>query len=73
MRQIKIARDSYRAANADTDPQWLSELSPEYLEKKMLICPADATDRTPGVLTEGGDPTLPRSYLTIPSIGGLPI
>lgn len=64
LRQIKLARDSYRAANADTDPQWLSELSPEYLEKKMLICPADATDGTPGVLTEGGsDPTLPCSYL----------
>lgn len=64
LRQIKLALDSYRAANADTDPQWLSELSPEYLEKKMLICPADATDGTPGVLTEGGsDPTLPCSYL----------
>ena len=64
LRQIKLARDNYRAANADTDPQWLSELSPEYLEKKVLLCTADATAGDPGVLTEGAsDPTLPCSYL----------
>ena len=64
LRLIKLARDNYRAANADTDPQWLSELSPEYLESKALLCPADATAGVPGVLTEGAaDSTLPCSYL----------
>ena len=64
LRQIKIARDNYRAANADTDPQWLSELSPQYLDKKVLLCPADPTVGVPGVLTEdASDPTLRCSYL----------
>ncbi len=64
LRQIKLARDNYRASNADTDPQWLSELSTEYLEKKVLLCPADPTVGTPGVLTDdASDPTLPCSYL----------
>ena len=64
LRQIKRAREDYRAANADIDPQWLSELSPQYLEKKVLLCPADPTAGVPGVLTEGAsDPTLPCSYL----------
>lgn len=64
LRLIKLALEKYRAANADTDPQWLSELSPEYLDKKVLLCPADATAGVPGVLTEGAaDPTLPCSYL----------
>ena len=64
LRQIKLARDNYRASNADTDPQWLSELSPEYLEKEMLLCPTDPTVGTPGVLTDdASDPTLPCSYL----------
>ena len=64
LRQIKRARENYRAANADADPQWLSELSPEYLEEKVLLCPADPTAGVPGVLTEGSsDPTLPCSYL----------
>ena len=59
-----MAREKYRIANADTDPQWLSEFSPGYLEKKGLLCPADATAGVPGVLTEGAaDPTLPCSYL----------
>ena len=64
LRQIKLALEKYRIANADTDPQWLSDLSPEYLAKKILLCPADTTAGTPGVLTEGAsDPTLPCSYL----------
>ena len=64
LRQIKVARDNYRASNADTDPQWLSELSPQCIEEKMLLCPADATIGVPGVLTEdASDPTLPCSYL----------
>ncbi len=64
LRQIKLAREKYRITNADADPQWLSELSPEYLEEKVLICPADGTAGDPGVLTEGAaDPTLPCSYL----------
>ena len=58
LRRIQQAREKYR------DPQWLSELTPEYLDKKYLLCPADATDGKPGVLTEGAeDPTLPCSYL----------
>ncbi len=64
LRQIKLARDNYRASNADIDPQWLSELSPQYLEKEGLLCPADPTVGTPGVLTDdASDPTLPCSYL----------
>ena len=64
LRQIKRALDDYRAANADADPQWLSDLSPQYLEKKVLLCPADPTVGVPGVLTEdASDPTLPCSYL----------
>ena len=64
LRQIRRALEDYRAANADAYPQWLSELSPEYLEKKVLLCPADPTAGVPGVLTEGAsDPTLPCSYL----------
>ncbi|RKU21752.1 hypothetical protein C6503_04770, partial [Candidatus Poribacteria bacterium] len=64
LRLIKLALEKYRIANAGADPQWLSELSPEYLEKKVLLCPADATAGVPGVLTEGAaDPTLPCSYL----------
>ena len=64
LRQIKLAREKYQIANADADPQWLSELSPQYLDNKVLLCPADATTGVPGVLTEGAaDPTLPCSYL----------
>ncbi len=64
LRQIKLARESYRASNADADPQWISDLSPQYLDEKLLVCPADTTAGKPGVLTEGGvDPALPCSYL----------
>ncbi len=64
LRQIKRALDDYRAANADAYPQWLSDLSPQYLEKRALLCPADPTAGVPGVLTEdASDPTLPCSYL----------
>ena len=64
LRQIKRALDDYRAANTDAYPQWLSDLSPQYLEKKALLCPADPTAGVPGVLTEGAsDPILPCSYL----------
>ena len=64
LRQIKRARDDYRADNADADPQWLSDLSPQYLDEKVLLCPADPTAGVPGVLTEdASDPTLPCSYL----------
>ena len=63
LRQIQLAREKY-SDDTNKDPQWLSELVPEYLEKKTLLCPADATNGKPGVLTEGaGDPTLPCSYL----------
>ena len=63
LRQIKLALENYRA-EVGGEPQWLSELSPQYLEKKVLLCPADTTAGIPGVLTEdGSDPTLPCSYL----------
>ena len=63
LRQIKLALENYRA-EADGEPQWLSELSPQYIEEKALLCPADTTGGIPGVLTEGAsDPTLPCSYL----------
>ncbi len=63
LRQIQLALENYRA-EVDTEPQWLSELSPEYLKKNVLLCPADTTAGVPGVLTVGGsDPTLPCSYL----------
>lgn len=63
LRQIQLALENHRA-KVDAEPQWLSELSPEYLKKNVLLCPADTTVGVPGVLTEGGsDPTLPCSYL----------
>lgn len=63
LRQIKLALENYRA-ETDGEPQWLSELAPQYLEEKVLLCPADTTVGIPGVLTEdGSDPTLPCSYL----------
>ena len=63
LRQIKLALENHRA-EVDGEPQWLSELFPQYLEKKVLLCPADPTAGVPGVLTEGAsDPTLPCSYL----------
>ena len=63
LRRIQQAVEKYRNAT-NNDPQWLSELSPEYLDKKYLLCPADSTNGTPGVLTDGAeDPTLPCSYL----------
>ena len=63
LRRIQQAVEKYRD-DTNNDPQWLSELSPEYLDKKHLLCPADATNGTPGVLTDGAeDPTLPCSYL----------
>lgn len=63
LQQIKLALENYYA-EADTEPQWLSELSPRYLDKKFLLCPSDATRGKPGVLTEDAeDPGLPCSYL----------
>lgn len=63
LRQIQLALENHRV-EVGAEPQWLSELSPQYLEKKMLLCPADPTAGIPGVLTEdGSDPTLPCSYL----------
>ena len=63
LRQVQLAREKY-SDDTNKDPQWLSELAPEYLEKKTLLCPADATNGKPGVLTEGAaDPALPCSYL----------
>ena len=64
LRQIQMAFENYRSVNANADPQWLSDLSPEHLEKEVLLCPADVTAGAPGVLTQAaGDPTLPCSYL----------
>lgn len=63
LRQIKLALENYRA-ETDVEPQSLSELAPQYLAEKVLLCPADTTVGIPGVLTEdGSDPTLPCSYL----------
>ena len=63
LRRIQLALENHRA-EADGEPQWLSELVPQYLEEKVLLCPADTTGGIPGVLTEdGSDPTLPCSYL----------
>lgn len=63
LRQIKLALENHRA-EVGAEPQWLSELSPQYLERKVLLCPADPTAGIPGVLTEdASDPTLPCSYL----------
>ena len=64
LRRIQLAFKSYRDSNAGAYPQWLSELSPQYFDEKVLLCPADATNGKPGVLTEGGsDPIHPCSYL----------
>ena len=63
LRRIQLALEKYRDGT-NNNPQWLSELVPEYLDKKDLLCPADATNGKPGVLTDGAaDPTLPCSYL----------
>ena len=63
LRQINLARENYRA-DTNEDVEWLSGLSPKYVDKKVLLCPADATNGKPGVLTEGAsDPRLPCSYL----------
>ena len=63
LRQIQLALENHRA-EVDAEPQWLSELSPAYLDEKLLLCPADATKGKPGILTEGAeDPKLPCSYL----------
>ena len=63
LRQIQLAREKYRDGT-NSDPQWLSELSAEYLDKKYLLCPADATNGKPGVLIGcAEDPALPCSYL----------
>ena len=48
LRQIKLALENHRA-DTDGEPQWLSELSPQYLAEKMLLCPADTTVGSPGV------------------------
>ena len=47
LRQIKLALENHRA-DTDREPQWLSELSPQYLTEKMLLCPADTTRGSPG-------------------------
>ena len=63
LRKIKHAHDSYHA-DTNNRLQWLSELTPQYLDEKALLCPADTTAGMPGVLTQGAaDPTLPCSYL----------
>ncbi|RKU20440.1 hypothetical protein C6500_09095 [Candidatus Poribacteria bacterium] len=63
LREIQIALENHRA-EVGAEPQWLSQLSPQSLDKKMLLCPADPTAGVPGVLTENAsDPTLPCSYL----------
>lgn len=63
LREIQIALENHRA-EVGAEPQWLSELSPQYLKKTVLLCPADPTAGVSGVLTEGAsDPTLPCSYL----------
>ena len=63
LRQIQLALENHRA-DAGGNPHWLSELSPQHLEKEVLLCPADPTAGVPGVLTEdASDPTLPCSYL----------
>ena len=63
LRRIQQAREKYRD-ETNIDPQWLSELAPEYLDKKHLLCPADVTNGRPGVLIScAEDPTLPCSYL----------
>lgn len=63
LRQINLARENYRA-DTHEDVEWLSGLSPKYVDKKVLLCPADATNGKPGVLTEdASDPRLPCSYL----------
>lgn len=63
LRQIKLGLEKYRI-DRKNEPKWLSELSPQYINKKMLLCPADTTKGKPEVLTEGAsDPSLPCSYL----------
>ena len=63
LNKIYHARKSYHA-DTNNKLQWLSELTPQYLDKKVLLCPADTTAGMPGTLTQSAeDPTLPCSYL----------
>ena len=63
LRRIQLSLENYRT-EADVEPKWLSELFPQYLKKKALLCPADTTIGVPGILTEdASDPVLPCSYL----------
>ncbi len=63
LERIKHARKRYHA-DTRNKLQWLSELSPQYLDERVLLCPTDTTAGVPGVLTQGAaDPTLPCSYL----------
>lgn len=63
LRQINLALENYRA-DTNEDVEWLSGLSPKYLNEAVLLCSADATNGKPGVLTEdASDPRLPCSYL----------
>lgn len=63
LRQINLALKNYRA-DTNEDVEWLSGLSPKYVDEKVLLCPADATNGKPGVFTAGAsDPRLPCSYL----------
>ena len=54
LRQIKRALDAYRASNADTHPQWLSELSPQYLDKKSSSLPSRSDSRKSRSLNRRG-------------------
>ena len=63
LRRIQLSLENYRD-EVNAEPQWLSELAPQYLAEKALLCPADTTRGVPGILTEdASDPTLPCSYL----------
>lgn len=63
LRRIKLASENYRA-ETHALPEWLSDMFPQYLEEKTLICPADTTIGIRGILPEGAsDPNLPCSYL----------
>ena len=51
LRQIQLALEKYRDdTNADMDPQWLSDLSPEYLKQEMLLWSGGYNSRRTGCL-----------------------
>ena len=67
LRQIKLALEKYRIANADTDLKRFSELSPEDMEKQMSLCRVANADTDPQWLFELSPEYLEKKMLLCPA------